>query len=257
MSKKYKGKTCTYCTVPKSSTTGDHVVAREFFPLDKRANLPKVPACGRCNVAKSKLEHYLTAVMPFGSNTPDGRRVMMELVADRLRNNLALTRHLVEGARIKPISPDGGRSWQEQHTLPFDSSKLVQLLRLIGKGMAFTHWGVLLPDRDVVLYGDFLVSAGATGMEMLLASKRANSTGKIVLGDGVFTYEGIQDPDWPTFTVWRMALYGGTYDGDQNAPHEQVSSAYVMSAPRGLKAATDLIHSLRRPRNGEPPDRAA
>ncbi len=39
MSKKFKNKTCAYCSVPGSSETGDHVIAREFFLPARRENL--------------------------------------------------------------------------------------------------------------------------------------------------------------------------------------------------------------------------
>lgn len=61
-SKKYRDKTCVYCGKEKSSTTGDHVIAREFFPTDARQNLPQVPSCVACNNDKSFIEHYLLAV---------------------------------------------------------------------------------------------------------------------------------------------------------------------------------------------------
>ena len=59
MGKGFKGKTCVYCAAAPAATM-DHVFAREFFLVDRRANLPKVPACQACNSAKSGLEHYLT-----------------------------------------------------------------------------------------------------------------------------------------------------------------------------------------------------
>jgi len=43
-SKRYKRKDCAYCGAPKASTAPDHVVAREFFFEEDRANLPQVPA---------------------------------------------------------------------------------------------------------------------------------------------------------------------------------------------------------------------
>ena len=43
---------------PNTSATGDHVVSRAFFLIQKRSNLLKVPACDVCNEAKSRLEHY-------------------------------------------------------------------------------------------------------------------------------------------------------------------------------------------------------
>jgi hypothetical protein len=66
MGKAFKSGLCPYRGVA-GSTTADHVIARGFFPLDLRANLPKVGACQECNHKKSKLEHALTAVMPFGA----------------------------------------------------------------------------------------------------------------------------------------------------------------------------------------------
>ncbi|MDI2077978.1 MULTISPECIES: hypothetical protein [Bradyrhizobium] len=50
----------------------DHVLAREFLPISRRDNLPKVPACGACNGVKSGHEHYLTAVLPLAGNHRDG-----------------------------------------------------------------------------------------------------------------------------------------------------------------------------------------
>ena len=43
-SQKYRGKTCAYCRVPEISVEGDHVVARQFFLVQDRDNLPQVPA---------------------------------------------------------------------------------------------------------------------------------------------------------------------------------------------------------------------
>ncbi len=63
MSKRFRDKPCDYCLTNPSTATGDHVFAREFFPEAARANLPKVPACESCNNEKSRLEHYLTAVL--------------------------------------------------------------------------------------------------------------------------------------------------------------------------------------------------
>lgn len=51
----HKGMTGPCCTVPESSTAGDHVVACAFFAPDQREVLPVVAACAACNNAKSKL----------------------------------------------------------------------------------------------------------------------------------------------------------------------------------------------------------
>ena len=94
MSKRYKNQTCTYCVTPNSSEDGDHVVSREFFLPEHRANLPKVPACKECNNRKSRLEHYLTAVMPFGARHSDAGATLEKLVPRRLAKNAKLSREL-------------------------------------------------------------------------------------------------------------------------------------------------------------------
>ena len=50
---------------------GDHVFARQLFPVSERDNLPKVPCCDQCNNDKSRLEHYLVTVLPFGAQHAD------------------------------------------------------------------------------------------------------------------------------------------------------------------------------------------
>jgi hypothetical protein len=104
MSKTYKGKTCTYCAVLGSSTTGDHVFARGFVPPDKRDHLPQVPACAQCNGEKAKLEHYLATVLPFGGQHADARQVLNEMVEPRLAKNAKLHRELSAMRRCGSVS---------------------------------------------------------------------------------------------------------------------------------------------------------
>ena len=97
-SKKFKGRTCVCCATAQS-TTGDHVIAREFFPEEHRANLPKVPACRLCNQARATPEHYLTAVLPFGGRTASAPQQLTVDVPPRLARNFGLSRDLATGAR--------------------------------------------------------------------------------------------------------------------------------------------------------------
>ena len=80
---------CVYCTTNLSTNNGDHIFAREFFLPNQRGNLPKIPACKPCNDGKSRLEHYLTSVLPFGGRRKDAR-LNLERVPDRLANNASL-----------------------------------------------------------------------------------------------------------------------------------------------------------------------
>ena len=122
-SKKFRDKTCVYCGRERMASTGDHVVAREFCPGTARENLPKVPACVACNNAKSKLEHYVLAVLPMGSLLPSAAAAIIEQVGPRLAKNEALRRQLASGQQMRwSRTPDG--RWQESVALPFDTTKL-------------------------------------------------------------------------------------------------------------------------------------
>ena len=70
MSKKFKNKMCVYCGEAKSATA-DHVFSRELLLKAHRGDLPKVPACESCNHEKSVLEHYVSAILPFGVSPLD------------------------------------------------------------------------------------------------------------------------------------------------------------------------------------------
>jgi hypothetical protein len=59
MKHKFRGRGCVYCGA--EADTSDHTIGRRFFLVERRDNLPQVPACCRCNNRKSELECYLIA----------------------------------------------------------------------------------------------------------------------------------------------------------------------------------------------------
>lgn len=118
-SKAYKGRTCVYC-LSAESADGDHVIARSFFLPDKRQGIPIVPACQPCNNAKSELEHYLSAVMPFGGRHDDSRRTLLELIPRRLAKNRKLL-DLLRSGWSEALKALGGGHWAPEATVPFDS----------------------------------------------------------------------------------------------------------------------------------------
>lgn len=242
MSKKFKGKTCVYCATPGASEDGDHVISREFFLPEQRANLPKVPACKACNSSKSELEHYLTAVMPFGARHSQSARTLAELVPARLEKNKKLQRQLRKGSRETYVSRDGS-DWTVETSLPFDGNRLVRLLELIAKGLAFHHWGVYLPDATHVCQGGFVIERGREAFESLL-SMNAAARVKANLGPGAFIYEGAQGVDSTEVTVWRMRIYGAELEGDPRAPGLKCVDAYVLTAPRRMPTASRIAQWL-------------
>ena len=52
MKHKFSGETCIYCNNAPAESS-HHVVGRKFFLVERRGDLPQVPACKRCNNRKS------------------------------------------------------------------------------------------------------------------------------------------------------------------------------------------------------------
>src|ERR1035438_1599814 len=95
-SKKYKGKQCVYC-VEATATTADHVIGRNFFLVNRRADLPQVPACESCNRKKTELENYLMPALGFGGRHPDASVNLQTMILKRLNKNARLKAHLEAG----------------------------------------------------------------------------------------------------------------------------------------------------------------
>lgn len=239
MGKGYKGVSCVYC-IELEANTADHVIAREFFPKDKRGDLPKVAACSVCNNAKSKLEHALTAIMPFGSRHADsGQAVAM--TERRLAKNRRLHAKLATGLAYSMRSINGG-PWQLEMTLPVDHRDIERLCEFIVKGLAHHHWKVALgPDHFV--RATFLNEAGRQRFDPFFAGA-ARAKVRKDFGDGVFVYEGVQSQDCPELTLWKMSIYGAEVGGDKRAPGDRSSIVYGISAPSTWPASEMLMQIL-------------
>ena len=165
MGKAFKSGPCTYCGVA-GSTTADHVIARGFFPLDLRANLPKVGACQECNHKKSKLEHALTAVMPFGAQHERAKEALLA-VERMLARNKSLHRLITLGFR-SVLRSINGSPWVQETTVPFDGGSQEPLGEYIVKGLAHHHWGLDL-GVDTYVRASFLTAEGAAAFDQFFA----------------------------------------------------------------------------------------
>lgn len=236
MGKTYKAKTCAYCGLENSSQGGDHVFAREFFPKDRRANLPQVPACDPCNRAKSALEHYILTVFLFGGQHEESGALLTREAPRRLAKNRKLHLTLADGARriwVKEAS-----LFQPILTIPFDSDKMERLFAMVARGLAAHHWQAQIPQ-------DYLVAASAlsaTGEALFAPLLRGVVQGRVSvsLGEGEIQYEGAQAESDPFMTVWRFRLYGGVaLGGDPAVPGYAARHIWAMSLKQ------DMQHPLR------------
>lgn len=234
-SKAYKGKTCIYCVQSKSSTA-DHVIARSFFLPEKRQGIPKVPACKTCNGRKSKLEHYLTAVVPFGGRHPDSERALVEQVSARLEKNRKLAQELRDGWKPTKQSASGDDGGPDV-TLPFDSERFVEYMEMVVRGLAWHYWNLLF-ERDCTVQCATVSEQGAQLMSALYKNGKHRDRIAEQFADGAFVFEAIRSTEGDQFTVWRMQFYGIILSGDSDSPQERSGEVYAITYHRESPAAS-------------------
>ena len=175
MSKRFRGIFCAYCA-KEMATTGDHVFAREFFLESGRAKLPQAPACADCNNQKSKLEHYLTAVLPFGGKHADASTILGSMVPKPLRRNQKLHRHLSD-----EFTGDA---------IPVGGDKLERLFALIALGFVWYHWKVYVNHQMHAVHYFTISPPGAQMLDASIFKRNARDRVNENIGNGAFIYEG-------------------------------------------------------------------
>ncbi len=204
MSKRFKGLICAYCA-RETAITGDHIFAREFLPESRRDNLPQAPICAGCNNNKSKLEHYLTAVLPFGGKHPDAAINLASMVPKRLQKNLKLHRHPVES--------------YTGYTIPIEVEKLQQLFSLITLGLAWYHWKIYINHETHRVRSLTVNPSGTQALDAFIFRRNVRSRVNEDIGKGAFNYEGIQATDDPALTflailsLWGIGRGNGRFIG--------------------------------------------
>lgn len=203
MSKKFKGKPCVYCK-NRESTGPDHVIAREFFPMNQRANLPKVPSCDECNSYKSKLEHYATTVLLFGSKHDDARDMLRKLAPKRLNKNLKLKRELQNKSKRIWVKSSGNLLVPSM-MVPIKGDNVKQLFSMIIRGLYWHNWKTVLP----VDYKVEILTVNFQGLIEFRDNLPLDTSNVIQdnFGNGVFHYRCIKADDDPGISAWEMCFY--------------------------------------------------
>ncbi len=222
MSKKFKNLPCVYCSGQQLATTADHVLARQFFIERDRDNLPKAPACARCNGEKSELEHYLTAVLPFGGLHATATENLEAQVPPRLAKNRKLHRELNEGL-IKKTWPAADENVGAM-AIPFQGEKLISLYGMIARGLLWHEWkAIVAPDEIVQPYS--LSFAGEFLFKKLFQAKAVRRVSRD-WGNGTVKYDGVQFADISIMYAWRIQIYGGVVLAeDRPGAHQQTTTS--------------------------------
>lgn len=204
MSKRFRDKHCTYCVGGLSTRSGDHVFARKFFLTSRRDHIPKVPCCLACNNEKSKLEHYLSTVLPFGASHADALEHLAQEVPRRLKKNLKLHRALVSQA-AEIYFPNSAGVLVPHLTVPMDTQKLERLFVYITKALADQHFQI--KEHEGVSFEATLDFPGIDSY--IAANSNPDDTVCVDVGEGTFIYRGTRSATNPTISAWEYTVYGG------------------------------------------------
>ena len=195
-----------YCATA-TSATGDHVFPRKLFLPRHRANLPQVPACAPCNRAKSRIETYVTAILPFGGRHETARENLELQVIKRLRRNRKLATALVKGVR---------RKWSKYGdliipttTIPIDPDLFRLFFQLVVRGLIWHHWKQILTDAHLIEVSYFTDHRKAL-FNARVVNLTARDRVEADLGEGTAVYQGAPDTDCPQRTEWKFAIAGFT-----------------------------------------------
>ncbi len=203
-SKKFTNEPCVYCGKPNAETK-DHIFAKEFFTKSQRHGIPQVPSCQKCNNEKSSLEHYLTAILPFGGNHADATENLTENVPRRVAKNAPLSLKLQ--SQKQTILVEENNLFVPTLTLPIEPEALVKLFKFIAKGLLWHHWKIRLYDEKEIK----VVFPTATDMNYWESHFNLPTPKKIEqnLGNNTVRYEGIQISGNEYFILWSFNLYNG------------------------------------------------
>jgi hypothetical protein len=140
---------CAYCGC-SPATEEDHVIARQFFPADRRYrdNLPKVPACRRCNGAKQKAEDGPGLIFQFGHFSEASQTIIHGRARRTLQKNKRLHRVLQKGLKNVLLRKPSGLLVPSL-VINLSHEELSQVwnwFRYVAKGLYFYETGTALPN---------------------------------------------------------------------------------------------------------------
>jgi hypothetical protein len=198
------------------SGTADHVFPREIFQLNQRVGLPKVPSCTECNSRKSKLEHYLLSVLPFGGTHANAHKALSVDVARRLQKNKKLYAKIRTESGYKFIPTKEGEL-EKRLALSLDYEILHEFIGFVGRGLIFHHWNKYLPlDCTYKVF-----TPSPTGLKFLdsLFSLSTPYRVNIQLGNDTVRYKGVLSGIDEGMSIWAIQLLGGITIADDMTRH--------------------------------------
>lgn len=237
-SRKFKGKPCVYC-MEGISSTADHVFPREIFEIADRDNIPKVPACERCNNEKSQLEHYLLSVLPFGGVHRNAEKSLSVDAERRLSRNNKLKSHLRNGMSYGLISRERDKR-ERRLRIPIDFDKLHLFSEFVCRGLLWHHWKCHVPKE----YSVKAFTPSPTGLEFLQSLFNMSTAYRVSsnLGEDTVRYKGSMSEVDQCLSVWALQFLGGITVADEKQSFVfEHSAVAVLVGPKRLVEDDQLL----------------
>lgn len=236
-SKKFKDKLCVYCR-KNSSSTADHIFPRELFLIRDRKDIHKVPCCTQCNNTKSKLELYLTSVLPF-SGTHYASHPLLKTVKKRLKKNNKLYQYLHKNHKYE-FNPHNN-PYRESLYIPLDYKKLHEFCDYVGKALYWIHSGKYLnSDASSV---SFTPSRTAINIfQPLMREPHAKISIEKSIGNGTIKYKGCIGNE-KSLTIFAIQLLGGITVVDSNSNYTFKNSFifFIAGSPKLINNFEELL----------------
>jgi len=201
---------CVYCN-ERLATTRDHVVAAQFFPPPRPGNLITVPCCDVCNNRFQPYEEYTCTLFAshaaaIHSSTP------AEVLVDKkifgwLEKRKKLREYLLSQFRTlknEGVSLPPGVT----HGFVGDDARMEPVLEKITKGLYYYKSGVALPSGLEVK-----TSWNIDDSKYDRCAKPFIDHGIMPfhLGDGVFSYAGMNVKGKPHQSMWLYCFYNAIF----------------------------------------------
>jgi hypothetical protein len=163
------------------------------------------------------------------------------MVPGRLARNQKLARQI--SAEQSSIMVPPGYAGDDRS---LDSEKVGELFALIAKGLLWHHWQVALHPNMFGVRAEVLSAAGVNFCDGALAMN-CRTRVREDLGNGTFSYEGVQSAENPELSVWRFSVFGGLIlSGDPDAPGE------ISSQIGAMTGSCTLLEKLKAMESPEP-----
>jgi hypothetical protein len=186
---------------------------------------------------KARLEHYLTAILPFGGQHADALDSLSEMVPRRLAENKKLHRKIARNASPVWTQTKSGLHARSM-ALPFEPERLIELFQYIVRGLMFYHLGVRLTGEHSLEV--MLIASDKPNLFDSLLQQSAKDHVRGNLGNGTFLYDGHQGIDNDAISAWRFSAYGGLKEtGYPDIPGEHTSQIGALTGPKRIFERAD------------------